>query len=216
MYLGAALVVKQMKLDNLPFNWFDFFLLIWLGMGVFRGRKRGMSEELITFLQWIAIVVVCALGYRPLGIWVHSMTKLTLLVSYVLSYLVIAGVVVGLFAFINRLVGGKLVGSDVFGKAEYYLGMPAWMLRFACMLLAGLAILNARLYTQKELQDYEKFQQDVYGSEYFPGLGVLQMDVFQRSLTGPVIHKYLAFVLIAPTPPGEASKFKQKEWSPTP
>ena len=50
----------------MPFNWFDFVVLIVLGIGVFRGRQRGMSEELLGLFEWLTIVVVSALA---IGHW---------------------------------------------------------------------------------------------------------------------------------------------------
>lgn len=204
-----------MSLDNLPFNWFDVFLLVWLGMGIFRGRKRGMSEELITFLQWIAIVVISSIAYQPVGVLLQSMAKMSQLTAYVVAYVLTAGCVATVFLLVKRALGGKLIGSDAFGKSEYYLGMPAGMLRFVCMLITALAILNARAYSSQEIAAAQKFQMDNYGSEFFPGLQSLQAMVFEKSISGPPIRKYLSFLLITPTAPAGAGKYKQKEWSPT-
>jgi len=38
---------------------------------------------------------------------------------------------------------GQIIGSDVFGNAEYYLGMCAGAVRYACVTLVVLAFLNA-------------------------------------------------------------------------
>lgn len=204
-----------MKQLNLPFNWFDIFLLIWLAMGIFRGRKRGMSQELLTFLQWVVAALVAGFAYRPLGDLLSSQFKfLGTLGFYVTSYLLVVGVVALIFLGFKRAFHGKLIGSDAFGKAEYYLGMPAGMVRFFCVLLCGLALINARLYTQAELDASRKFALDNYGKEYFPGLRELQVAVFEQSFIGPHIKKHLTVLLIAPTPTRGAQKFKQKEWSP--
>jgi len=200
-----------MRLDRLPFNWFDLLLVIVLIMGVFRGRKRGMSEELMTVLQWVAIVIVCAIGYQPLGDFLARVAFMSQLTCYVVVYLVLAGVVSLAFVLFKRALHGKLIGSDVFGKGEYYLGMPAGMLRFGCVMLAGLALLNARFYSQEEIKAYQAFQNDVYGKEYFPGLQVLQANVFEKSLTGPAIREYLGFLLIKQTAP-QQKEIQQKMW----
>jgi uncharacterized membrane protein required for colicin V production len=201
-----------MSPDNLPFNWFDIALVVVLVMGVQRGRKRGMSEELMTVLQWVAIILACSILYQPLGDWLASVSLFSHLTSYIVAYLVIASVVSIGFVLFKRLFRGKLIGSDAFGHAEYYLGMPAGMLRFACVLLAGLALLNARFYTQKEIQTNLAYQNDVYGKDYFPGLQVLQANVFDQSLTGPAIKKYLGFLLIKPTAP-ENKEIHRKVWA---
>jgi uncharacterized membrane protein required for colicin V production len=197
---------------NLPFNWFDVFLLVWLAMGIFRGRKRGMSQELLTFLQWIAIVVVCGFLYKPIGDWISQFAKISHLLGYILGYLLVAGGVALVFLGFKRSLHGKLVGSDAFGKSEYYLGMPSGMLRFICMLIFVLALLNARLYSQQEVAAALKFQQENYGSEFFPEFHAVQASVFKNSFTGPFIQKYLGFLLITPTAPEATPQFKQKDW----
>lgn len=202
-----------MSFDRLPFNWFDLILVIVLLMGIFRGRKRGMSEELMTLLQWIAIVIACSILYRPLGEWLASVSLMSKLMSYITAYLLTAGIVAIAFVLFKRAFNGKLIGSDAFGRAEYYLGMPAGMVRFGCILVAGLALLNARFYTQQEIQAYKDFQMKNYDSEFFPGLQTLQANVFEKSLTGPGIKKYLSFLLIQPTKAAGGTQLKQKEWT---
>jgi len=202
-----------MSLDNLPFNWFDIVLAVVLIMGLFRGRKRGMSEELMTVLLWVSIIVASSIAYKPIGDWLASVSLFGRLICYVLAYLVTAAAVSLAFVLFKRVFHGKLVGSDAFGKAEYYLGMPAGMLRFGCVLLAGLAVLNAPLYTQQEIQAYKAYQMKNFDSEFFPGLQTLQANVFEKSLTGPPIKKYLGFLLITPTVSTGGKEIKQKDWT---
>lgn len=201
-----------MSLDNLPFNWFDLVLVAVLVMGMFRGRKRGMSEELMPVLQWIVIVIACSIVYQPIGAWLADVSLMSQLMSYLVAYLVTAVGVALAFVLFKRAFHGKLIGSDAFGKAEYYLGMPAGMLRFGCALLAALAVLNAPLYTQQEIVAYKDYQMKNFDSEFFPGLQTLQASVFEKSLTGPLIKKYLDFLLIKPTVSTGGKRLKQKEW----
>ncbi len=186
---------------NLPINWFDVLILAVLLVGYSRGRKHGMSKELLLVLKWVAVVLVSAIAYEPLGLWLDSVLNLGKLTSYLLAYSVTAIVVLLAFAYLNSTVGRKLAGSDSFGKSEFYLAMPAGMLRFACVLVALLALLNARLYRTAEIKDMEKFQNDNYGSQFFPTLSSLQSSVFEKSFTGPHIREYLGFLLIKPTFP---------------
>ncbi len=201
-----------MSLDRLPFNWFDLVLVAVLIMGIFRGRKRGMSEELMPVLQWVGIVIACSIAYQPLGVWLADVSLMSQLMGYLVAYLVTAAGVALAFVFFKRALHGKLIGSDAFGKAEYYLGMPAGMLRFGCVLFAGLALLNAPLYTQQEIQNYKEYQMKNFDSEFFPGLQSLQAYVFEKSLTGPLIKKHLDFLLIKPTVSTRGKQLKQKEW----
>jgi len=201
-----------MSLDKLPVGAFDFILVAVLAFGVFRGRKHGMSEELLGLAKWLVILFVCAMVYEPVGKFFAQETRVfSRFTCYVLAYVSIALAVLILFAGLKRAIGGKLIGSDIFGAAEYYLGMGSGFVRFSCMLLAALALLNARYFSPKEIQDMKNFQDDVYGSNYFPTLQTVQSIVFERSLCGPWIREHLAFFLIKPTEP-ENKEIKQKEY----
>ncbi len=46
---------------------FDVLLIIVLGVGVWRGKVRGISEELLEFLQWLVIVVAAGFLYSLVG-----------------------------------------------------------------------------------------------------------------------------------------------------
>ncbi len=81
------------------------------------------------------------------------------------------------------------MGSDVFGRAEYYLGMASGLVRFTCMALVVLAVLHARSFSPAEVRAGETFQDAAYGSQVFPTLHTIQVEVSERSLTGPWVKK---------------------------
>jgi uncharacterized membrane protein required for colicin V production len=199
-----------MSLDKLPINVFDFALIVVLVAGVTRGRKHGMSEELMSLIKWLAVLFGCAVVYEPLGKWFAQETPFSLLSSYLMVYVGVALLILGSFALAKHSLGGKLLGSDIFGRAEYYLGMGAGLVRYSCILLAALALLNARYFSPQEVKARAAFQNDVYGSEFFPGLQAAQATVFERSLFGPWIKENLSFLLIQSTKP-ESKEFHQKE-----
>ncbi len=190
-----------MNTANLPFNWFDIVALILLLVGVRSGRKHGMSQEVMFMLTWVAIVLLCGIAYEPLGLWLASTVGLGKLLAYVLGYALVAALVALVFVFLKRVIGERLKGSDAFGKAEYYLAMPAGMLRFACIILVFLALLNARLYHTYEVKAMTKFQDDNYGSQFFPTLQSVQSDVLEKSFVGSQAKQHLSFLLIKPTAP---------------
>jgi len=194
---------------NLPFNVFDVVLVAILVVGVLRGRKLGMSEELLNLLKWVAVVFVCAFAYEPVGKLFGS--SFSMLSNYVIAYIGIGLLILVGFAGVKRALGGKMIGSDIFGKGEYYLGMVAGLLRFACVLVTALALLNARYFSPDEVKAMENFQNDVYGSNFFPTLHTVQAMVFERSLSGPFIKKNLELLLIKPTAP-DNKPFKQKDF----
>jgi uncharacterized membrane protein required for colicin V production len=199
-----------MTFDKLPINIFDCILLVVLTLGIVRGRRHGMSEELLNVLKWLTILVACAMLYEPAGRLLASWSPFSALTCFVTVYLVVALSILGVFALSKHLLGGKLLGSDLFGRGEYYLGMGSGMVRFACILLAVLALLNSRYFSPEEVRAMERFQNENYGSNFFPTLHTAQSVVFERSLTGPWIREHLGFLLIKPTPP-ERKEIRQKE-----
>jgi uncharacterized membrane protein required for colicin V production len=187
-----------MKFDVTNINWVDFLTVIVLLIGIMRGRKRGLSEELLDTIQWLAIIFTCAFFYQPLGAAMAAKPVLSTLTYYLVAYIGIALAIKLVFTFIKRRVGEKLVGSDMFGGAEYYLGMIAGTIRFACIYLFLLNLLHAPYYSPETLAAVAQAQQKNFGDISFPTLGSLQQTFFKKSLTGQATEKYLALVLIKP------------------
>lgn len=185
----------------MPVNWFDVFVVLMLFAGYVRGRKNGMSQELLPLFKWIFLIGVCSIAYEPLGLWLAPLLGVGKLFAFIFAYCLIAMLITFVFVGIGRSLGEKLKGSDAFGKGEFYLAMPAGVVRFACITLALLALLNARYYTTAEVKALEKFQNENYGSNFFPTLSSVQDDVFMRSFLGKQIKAHLSFLLIKPTAP---------------
>lgn len=181
---------------------FDLVIAVILLIGVARGRKRGMSEELLDVVKWLAIVFVAAFSYPALGKLLSSFTKMPLGPANVVCYLLAVAIVMFFFKSLKRAVGAKLVESDVFGRFEYYLGMLAGALRFACMTILFLAILNSRYSTPAERADNAKMQQENFGSISFPTIPTVQRVVFGEAASGKLVQDRLRFLLIEPVPPG--------------
>jgi uncharacterized membrane protein required for colicin V production len=198
-------------LNNLPFNWFDLVVVGVLIVGIQRGRKRGMSEELMPVIKWLLVLVGASLAYEPVGqVLANSSQVFGNFEAYLTAYCGTALLIAIAFAVITKLMGGKLIGSDVFGRNEYYLGMIAGTVRFSCMLIAVLALMNARLYRGYEVKAAEDYQKKEFGSTFFPTFQNLQAQVFQRSFFGPMIKQDLGFLLIKPTAP-EKKEIKRKQ-----
>jgi uncharacterized membrane protein required for colicin V production len=201
-----------MSLDQLPINLFDLVLLVVLAAGIYQGRKHGMSEELLGLVTWLGILFGCALLYQPGADLIRQFTNMfSRLTCYLIAYVGGAALIFLLFLGLKRALGGKLLGSDIFGRLEYYLGMGSGLVRFSCILLAALALLNARYFSPKEVRAMEARDIDLYGSTFFPGLHSLQATVFDKSLTGPWIKDNLGFLLIKPTEP-ENKQLHQKDY----
>ena len=170
-------------------------------LGIRKGRRSGMSVELMPMLQWIAIILAGAFLYKPLGDMMADATPMSHLACYITIYVVIACATKITFALIGKGAGGKLIGSDTFGRAEFYLAMGASAVRFLCILLAALALLNAPFYSKQDIAKDKAYQEDLYGSTFFPRVSEVQEQVFKNSFLGGFLKTQAEFLLIAPTKP---------------
>lgn len=187
------------SLKNFSLSWFDLAALIVLVVGLFRGRKRGMSEELLDLFQWLVMVVVSARVYEPFGELLMTYLPISRLVSYIMAYIVTLLGIKLVFTLLKRFIGEKLIGSDIFGRLEYYLGMLAGMVRFFCILLVCMALFHSRQYTAEELAATARDMQKDFDTITFPTWGSLQKEIFERSITGQFVAKHLKEQLITPT-----------------
>ena len=192
-------------MKSFTISWVDMLVVVLLLVGIWRGKKRGMSEELLDIIKWALIVVVAGFLYEPSGRWLATFNVFSLFACYLCAYLFIALAIYLSVAFVRQKIGAKLVGSDVFGCAEYYLGMAGGCFRYACIILVCMAFLNARYYSPEEKQAKIKYHEDNFGTQMFPTLPALQDSVFDRSLAGRTTHDYLHIMLIRPTAPGDTS-----------
>lgn len=182
-------------------NPFDLILAVVLLIGVMRGRKRGISEELIDVIKWVALVLVCAFTYRMVGTPLSNSAGVPIMWANIVSYLLIGLLILLLGKQLKAAVGEKLVQGDTFGRLEFYLGMLAGALRFFCIVMVFLAILNAKYSTPAERAQKLKEEIALYGSTFFPSIDSAQETVFTESFSGKFIHQKLNFLLIEALPP---------------
>lgn len=178
------------------FSWFDFVTVIMLGAGIWVGRRRGMSAELLDLLVWSGVVGLGALTNPGFGRWLVVNVHFSTGTSYVLAYLLVMSTVLFLGFAVRRWIGAKLVSADTFGRMEYYLGMVAGAVRFLLMLLAVLAVLHGPYISQEELSKKIEAQRRDLGEIYFPPFGQIQRNIFKDSLTGRMVEKHLYAVLV--------------------
>lgn len=194
---------------ELSFSWVDITVAAVLVFGVFQGRKRGLSGELLNVIKWIAIVGIGGFAYRPVSQFVaSSIPGINPVTSNISVYIGLGVTLAGVFGAIHRSLGERLEGSDAFGAAEFYFGMMAGFVRAACVVIAAMAIINAREYTRMEVQAREKAQEDNFGSIRFFRWYSVQADVFQSSLSGKAVKAYLSPLLISPSAGGDDSPTK--------
>ena len=194
-----------MSPEKIQFGWFDLVTIGVIIGGLLMGRKRGMSAELLDVFQWLLIVVLAGNFYEPVGRFIARQTMTSHLFGYIFGYLLVAVAIKIVFMTVKQMVGGKLVGSDIFGRGEYYLGMVAGIIHLFCILLLVLAITHARLYPKGHVQKQIAAQKESLGSEFFPSFASIQQDIFEKSFTGPFITNYLENMLIKKTAPDTRS-----------
>jgi uncharacterized membrane protein required for colicin V production len=210
----------SLSTDSLPVNWFDATLIIVLGFGLFRGRKNGMTKEILPTFEWLILVAGAGLGYPFLAQYYVSACNLSRLSAALLAYMTIAFVIFLIFSLIRKGLAPRLTGSNIFGSGEYYLGMPSGLIRYFCILMFFLALINARTYTAQEIADKKAYNQrwyggGIYSGDYVPDLHSVQEAVFKNSLSGPYIKNYLGIVLIQ-TGPGDAENAANAPKKPQP
>ncbi len=207
-----AVATQSFALDKLPFGWFDVALVAVLGFGLFRGRKNGMTKEVLPMFQWVATVLVCGLAYEMVGQLIINLSGLGKLPGYLLGYFSLMLLVYLLFYSLKKMLMPRLTGSNFFGSGEYYLGMASGLIRYACILFVALALLNAPYYTAADIAGTKAFNARWFGGgeqgfsgDFFPTLQTVQAGVFKDSFTGKYIKDYAGVMLVDSTP-GAADK----------
>lgn len=203
-----------MGFDNLPVSWFDGVVVAVLGLGLWRGRKNGMSKEVMPLFQWLSLVLASGMGYALFAPTYANTIGTGKATSAVLGYCTLALATWLVFYILKGIFVPRLTGSNFFGGGEYYLGMMSGMIRFACMLVAALALLNAPFYTTADIQAHNAYVQrwfggGMYSGNYFPSVYTVQDYVFKKSFIGSGIKNYLGTLLIDTAPPNVKEKEKK-------
>ena len=208
--------------EHFAFNWFDVALVLVLAFGFWRGRKRGMTKELLPSLQWLAILLGAGFGHVFVADWLqqqgvikqvfgnHFNERTAALMS---GYLSIAFVIFVVFTMLKRQLNPKLEGSSFFGGNEYYWGVVAGLIRYICMVLVALALLNAPYYSLADIAKAKAYNNRWYGGglkdysgDFIPSVDEVQVSIFKESLIGPFIKDDLSMLLINTTEPAPGKK----------
>ena len=198
---------------GISYNYVDGIIIVWLIVGIILGRKHGMTQELLPTLKWLAIVVLAGLFYLPLSVVIFKNTAgaFSHLWADITAYFVIAFAINLVFIWIKEAIGEKLTGSDYFGRNEYYLGMLAGLIRYACIVVVLCAIMHSRVYTVAELADIEKAQKKSFEDIRFPTYPSVQYAILTESYTGRLIVDHLHPLLIASSGPTKTAETSAKK-----
>ncbi len=182
---------------GLSFRWFDLVAVALIFVGVFHGRKNGMSQELFNTLKWLVMLSVAPLLYHPLGKFLLKFVPLKAMYVYVGAFIIIAVILKGVLMTVRKKIKDKMSGSDVFGSAEYPLGMLAGGFQYSCLLVMIVACLNAKYVDEEALKRQDQFQRDAMGEKFIPTPANLHKDAM-TSIAGVTIKKYFKYQLIEP------------------
>ena len=188
--------MMKYNLNNMPVNWVDLLAAAVLVIGFIRGRKRGLSQELLDTTQWVLIIVTGAIYYRPLAALMAQKPMFSQLTYFILSYLLIALGWKIVFTFIKQRIGQKLIEGDVFGRFEFYGGMLAGTVRFACVFFFVISLLHAPYYSPEYWTKRAKEVDYNYGSDFFPAPCKIQKWVYKESFTGRSTEHYASQFII--------------------
>jgi len=191
---------------------FDVIAIALLMIGFWRGRRNGMTKEFLPLMQWLVLVAACTFGYALLGqilvqygvirsVFGTQFKEST--AAFVSGYLIIAFIVFLVFAQLKSKFREKVEGNNTFGNSEYYLGMLSGTIRYACMIIFFLALLNAPVYSLADVHNRQEFNNRWFGGglqgysgDFIPSIDEIQSGVFKDSLLGPVIKNNLSMLLI--------------------
>ena len=91
--------------------------------------------------------------------------------------------------------------------------MAAALVRYLCMVIFAMALVNAKLVSEAETKATVASQIKLYDKDYFSVFRVdqLQLEVFGNSFSGGFVKEQLSFLLITPTEAGVKER-RQKEF----
>src|SRR5207237_1128554 len=102
-----------------PLNMFDFLLLAVLVAGILRGRNRSMSEQLLSLIKWLAILIGCAMVYEPVASVIARAGFFDPASSCLMAFLGLALLVLLFFSFVKRKTEKKYK-DELSGEASSY------------------------------------------------------------------------------------------------
>jgi len=206
------------SLDKLPFGWFDVALVAILAFGVWRGRKNGMTKEILPMFHWLATVIVCGLAYEMAGQLILNFSGWGWTDCLLLGYFSLMLLVYLAFQFLKKIFQPRLTGSNFFGSSEYYLGMVSGAIRYACLVFVALALLNAPFYTAADILKSKEFSHRWFGGgeegfsgDFFPTFQSVQAGVFEKSWSGKFIKDYAGVMLVNSVDAGARSSAPKKQ-----
>ena len=190
----------------MPFSWFDGVVIVLLGVGVFKGKKHGMSEELFPLMAWLAVAVGAGMLYQPVGNFLAEHVRIPRYWIMVLTYIFIAFMLHTIFTVIRKKAKDQVQKIDIFGKMEYFLGMIAGALKVACMIVVGVSLFCSKIVTEEEVKRDRAKQENDLGTTFFPTRKTAHYDIVYGSFTGDFLRNKVPNLVMQPVTGGPGKK----------
>lgn len=183
-------------LAALRLNMFDALVLGALGWGVYQGKQQGAASTHVSVVQWMLI----GFGGGAMGNLFGSFLSSILGSPYwsqLIGYFVWIFIIMIVFAFLNSKGMGEWKNSDWFGRLEYPLGILGGLIKYFCIILTVMSILNAKHYTPAMIKADRDWQIEEFGSTLFPSLTMLNNMIFNTSFSGPNIKRVFGWAILS-------------------
>lgn len=185
-----------MDLSVITLSWFDLAAVTLIVVGIFHGRKNGMSQELFNTMKWLAMLTISAAIYLPIGELILRFVPIAPIYGYISAYILANVALTAILVTVRKKIKDKMSGSDVFGRAEFPLGMVAGAFQYACMLVMFMAVLNAKYVDEEALERQDARQKKALGENFFPSPGNIHKDVLYGSIAGQTVRDFLSTQLM--------------------
>lgn len=193
--------LKDLALDHI--NYFDIAILALALLGFIRGRKHGISVELVPLAKWLCVLVVGRLLGPIVGGWL-AYFKLSSNQQLQYGYSIVIFTNLLIFFLLRNTNKEAVAGKNLFGSLEYYLGMLAGVLRYLAIILVFSVFMAAPTYTpayRASITDFNKkvFGGGLYAGSFFFDLPTIQDYMFKDSKAGPWIHENISWIFLSDT-----------------
>jgi len=179
----------------LRLNMFDAVLAGALGWGIYQGKEHGASTTHVSVVQWMLIGLAGGFAGNLLGSLMFSILG-SAYWGQLTGYLLWIFIVAAFFAFLNSKGKGEWKDADWFGRLEYPLGVLGCVLKYFCIILTIMSILNAKHYSAEDIRKDRAWQIEEFGSALFPTFTMLNNTVFNTSFCGPYVKKAFSWAIL--------------------
>ena len=184
----------------LSLNMFDALILGALGWGIYQGKEEGASSTHVSVVQWMLIGLAGGFMGNLLGsflLMIFGSPYWSQLFGFFLWIFMVAC----FFAYLNSKGKGEWKDADWFGRTEYPLGILGGLIKYFCIILTIMSILNAKHYTPAMIKADRDWQIEEFGSMLFPSFTMLNNTVFNTSFSGPHLTKVFGWAILPSAKP---------------